>query len=45
MPDTLHDIPFTKEFVVALIFVRDSACDDDGDEMMSDGDGYASRNT
>jgi hypothetical protein len=47
MPDTLNDIPFTKECVVALIFVRNREWseDDDGDEVMSDGDGGAARDT
>lgn len=45
MPDTFDDIPFTKECVVALIFVRDSSYSVDGNEVMSDGGGYASRNT
>jgi hypothetical protein len=37
MPDTLDDIPSTKECVVALIFVRtcEWSDDDDNDDMMS----------
>lgn len=42
LPDTLDDIPFTKECVVALIFKRSSS---DDDEVMSDGDDYPLRNT
>ena len=42
LPDTFDDIPFAKECVVALIFVRNSS---DDDEVMSDGDDYPSRNT
>ncbi|GAB7328954.1 hypothetical protein MBLNU13_g00825t1 [Cladosporium sp. NU13] len=45
MADTLNDIPFTSQCVVALVFVRNSSYDDDKDEVMSDGDSYAPRNT
>jgi hypothetical protein len=43
MPDTLDDIPFAEECVIALIFVR--TCEwsgsDDDDGLMSDGDSDA----
>ncbi|KAM0707928.1 hypothetical protein Q7P35_004577 [Cladosporium inversicolor] len=47
MPDTFDVIPFAKECVVALIFVRSCewSKDDDDDEVMSGGDFDAARNT
>ena len=47
MPDTFDVIPLAKQCVVALIFVRSCewSKDNDDDEVMSDGDVDAARNT